>query len=284
MLSGRRLSTGMPMSENAEQAAAVLRARGALEPVDFAVLLGFGLGGFSETLNGAVTVDYADLPGFAPVNEPGVAGRVSIGGFEGVNVCMFQGQAHFFGAGDPTCMMTPLQTAKLLGAKYLLVFATAGSVKADLYPGNLMLVTDHIALFGLNPLIGVGDRDTIFSLHDAYDPRLQRRVKRAAAGAGVPIQEGAFLWTTGPTFATPSEARVARQMGADAIGFGVAPEIILARAIGLRAAAVVAASHFSLGSQAAEPPSLAEVQKNALAAIVPMRRLLRAFMKTADTF
>jgi purine-nucleoside phosphorylase len=273
------------MSENAEQAAALLRARGAMEPVDFAVLLGFGLGGFSESLSGAVTVDYAELPGFSAVNEPGVTGRVSIGGFEGANVCMLHGQAHFYGEGDPTCMMTPLQTVKLLGAKYLLIFAAAGSAKADLYPGNLMLVTDHIALFGLNPLIGFTDRDTIFSLHDAYDTRLQRRIKRAAAGAGVPLQEGVFMWASGPTFATPSEARVARQLGADAIGFGVAPEIILARAIGLRAGAVVAASHFSTGMQAAsDPPSVAETQRNALAAVVPMRRLLRAFTKTADSF
>ncbi|MCW2272737.1 purine-nucleoside phosphorylase [Rhodoblastus acidophilus] len=272
------------MSKNAEQAAALLRTRGAVEPVDFAVLLGFGLGGFSEMLSGGVSVDYAELPGFVAVDEPGVTGRASIGAFEGANVFMLQGQPHFFGAGDPTCMMTPLLTAKALGAKYLLIFATAGSCKADLYPGNLMLVTDHIALFGLNPLIGLTGHDTIFSLHDAYDPRLQRRIKRAAAGAGVPLQEGVFLWATGPTFPTPSEARAARQMGADAIGFGVAPEIILARAIGLRAAGVVAASHIFSGLQASEPPSLAENQKHALAALVPMRRLLRAFMKTADTF
>lgn len=272
------------MSNNAEQAATFLRARGAIEPVDIAVLLGFGLGGFVETLAGGVSVDYAELPGFPAVDEPGAAGRLSIGGFEGVNVCMLQGQAHFFGAGDPTCMLTPLETAKALGAKNLLIFATAGSSRADLYPGNLMMVTDHIALFGLNPLIGLADHDSVFSLHDAYDPRLQRRIKRAAATAGVPLQEGVYLWTTGPTFPTRSEARAARQLGADAIGFGVAPEIILARAIGLRAAAVVAASHSSAGAQAAEPPSLTENQKHALAALVPLRRLLRAFMKTADTY
>jgi len=272
------------MSENAEQAAAILRARGAIAPVDFAVLLGFGLGAFSEALNGAVTVEYAELPGFAPVDEPGLTGRVSIGGFEGAHICMFHGQAHFYGAGDPTCMLTPLQTAKILGAKYLLVLAAAGSVRPELYPGNLMMVTDHIALFGLNPLIGLSGHDTIFSLHDAYDPRLQRRIKRAAAAAGVPLQDGVFLWNPGPTFTTASESRLARQLGADAIGFGVAPEVILARAIGLRAAAVVAASHVCVGAHAAEPPSLAENQKNVLAAMVPLRRLLRAFMKTADTF
>ncbi|MBB4197740.1 purine-nucleoside phosphorylase [Rhodoblastus sphagnicola] len=270
------------MSENADRAAEILHARGAVEPIDFAVLLGFGLAGFSEPLNDVVTVDYADLPGFEPINEPGAAGRVSIGRSEGANVCLLHGQAHFFGAGDPSCMLTPLQTVKRLGAKFLLIFASAGSAKADLYPGNLMLVSDHIALFGLNPLIGVAEGETILSMRDAYDARLQRRLKRAAAASGVPLQEGMFMWTTGPTFATPSEARAARQLGADAIGFGVAPEIILARAIGLRAAAIVAASHFASGLQASDP-SIAETQRHALAAVVPLRRLLRAFMKTADT-
>jgi purine-nucleoside phosphorylase len=180
-------------------------------------------------------------------------------------------------------MLTPLQTVKRLGAKYLLIFASAGSTKADLYPGNLMQVTDHIALFGLNPLIGLPDGDTIFPLHDAYDSRLQRRLKRAAAAAGVPLQDGVFMWVSGPTFATPSEARAARQLGADALGFGIAPEVILARHIGLRTAAIVAASHFAASMQSAEP-SFAEAQRHALAAGVPLRRLLRAFMKTADTF
>jgi len=270
------------MPENAEEAAAILRARGAVEPLDFAVLLGFGLGGFSETLADAVTADYAELPGFPPVNEASAAGRISIGRFEGANVCLLQGQAHFYGAGDPTCMMTPLQTVKALGAKYLLIFASAGSTKADLYPGNLMLVTDHIALFGLNPLIGIPNGDTILSLHEAYDPRLQRRFKRAASTGGVPLQDGVFLWVTGPTFSTPSEARAARQLGADAIGFGIAPEVIIARHLGLRVAAVAAASHFAAGMQASEP-SLPEAQRHALAAAVPLRRLLRAFVKTTDT-
>jgi purine-nucleoside phosphorylase len=273
----------MLMAENADLAVAALRALGAVDPVDFAVLLGFGLGGFSETLSGAVTVDYADLPGFAPVNEPGAAGRVSVGRLEGANICMLHGQSHFFGAGDPACMMAPLQTVKRLGAKYLLICAGAGSCKPDLYPGNLMLVNDHIALFGLNPLIGVTEGDTILPLHEAYDPRLQRRLKRAAAGAGVPLQDGVFMWVTGPTFATPSEARIARQLGADAIGFGIAPEVVLARHLGLRVAAIAAATHVAAGAQASQP-GLAEAQGHALAAVVPLRRLLRAFTKTTDAF
>jgi purine-nucleoside phosphorylase len=272
------------MTKNAEQAVAILRARGAADPVDFAVLLGFGLAGFSETLSEGVSVDYSELPGFAGIDEPGApAGRLSIGRFEGASVCILYGQTHFYGAGDPTCMLTPLRTVKLLGAKYLLIFACAGSAKPDLYPGNLMQVTDHIALFGLNPLIGLNDQDAVQPLHDAYDSRLQRRFKRAAAAAGVPLQDGVFMWVSGPNFATPAEARVARQMGADALGFGIAPEVVLARYVGLRVAAVAAATHLATAAAQGAEPSLAEVQRHALAAGVPLRRLLRAFMKTADT-
>lgn len=270
------------MSENAEQAVALLRQRGVKEPVDIAVLLGFGMGDFSEALGEAVSVDYAELPGFPQIREHGVAGRLAVGRLEGINLCLLQGQAHFYSAGDPSCMADALATVKALGAKHLLIFASAGSTKADLYPGNLMVATDHIALFGLNPLIGMVDGDSFFSLNEAYDARLQRRLKRAAASAGVTLQEGVFMWVSGPTFSTPTEARIARQLGADVIGFGVAPEIILARRLGLRAAAVIAASHFSAGMQASDP-SLAEVQRHALAAGLPLRRLLRAYLKTVDT-
>lgn len=269
------------MTKNAEQAVAILRAKGAVDPIDFAVLFGFGLAGIPEALSGGVSAHYLELPGFHEIDEPGSAtGRLSLGRFEGANICLLQGQSHFYGAGDPTRMLTPLRTVKLLGARYLLIFAGAGSLKPDLYPGALMQVTDHVALFGLNPLIGLNNDDAIPSLHDAYDSRLQRRFRRAAAAAGVPMQEGVFMWVSGPTFATPFEARVARQMGADALGFGIAPEVILSRAIGLRVAAIVAATHAAAGAQ---EPGVAEVQRHALGAGVPLRRLLRAFMKTADT-
>jgi purine-nucleoside phosphorylase len=273
---------GLVMSENAEQAVALLRQRGVKDPVDIAVLLGFGLGGFSEPLGEAVSVDYADLPGFPQLREPAGAGRLSIGRLEGVNLCFLHGQAHFYDTGDPACMADALATIKALGAKHLLIFASAGSTKPDLYPGNLMAVTDHIALFGLNPLIGMVDGDSSFcSLNEAYDPRLNRRLKRAAAAGGVTLQDGVFMWVSGPTFSTPTEARIARQLGADVVGFGVAPEIILARRLGLRAAAVIATSHFSAGMQASDP-SLAEAQRQAIAASLPLRRLLRAYVKTVD--
>jgi purine-nucleoside phosphorylase len=266
------------MSDNPKQAVAILRQRGVTNQIDTAILLGSGLGGVAEGMADAVTVPYADLPGFPALDEPGQLGRVVAGKLEGVPVAFLQGCGHFYLSGDPACMSDALETMKALGARQLLIFGAVGSLRPDIYPGNLFMVTDHIALTGVNPLIGLADARAFVSLNEAYDPRLQTRLKRAAAAGGVQLHEGVMIWTCGPTFATPAESKMARLIGADMIGFGVAPEIILARRLGLRATAVAASTHFSAGVQGSEP-QLAECQKQAGAASIGLRRLLRAYLK-----
>ncbi len=270
------------MSAAVDQSLQVLRARGVVEPVDVAVLLGSGLGGLVDGIPGAISVPYAELPGFPAIDEPGQGARLTVGRLEGVNLCCLQGQAHFYNSGDPACMSDALQLAKALGAKQLLIFVPAGSVKPDLYPGTLALVNDHINLTGLNPLIGRIDPHAFFSLNEAYDPRICRRLKRAATISGVAVHEGVFMWLSGPTFATPAESRMARTLGADLVGPALVPEIILARRIGLRAAAVAAVSHFSAGVQGSDPNPI-ECQQQALAGSIGLRRLLRAYLKSPDT-
>jgi purine-nucleoside phosphorylase len=270
------------MSASVDQSLQVLRARGVLDPVDVAVLLGFGLGGIGEGLADAITIPYADLPGLPVLDEPGQMGRMVVGKLEGVNICCLQGQGHFYNSGDPASMSGALELVKALGARQLLIFAAAGSARQDLYPGNLAMVTDHINFSGLNPLIGLVDAGAFFSLNEAYDARIQRRLKRAAAVAGVTMHEGVFMWVSGPTFATPAEGKMARQLGGDLLGFGVAPEIILARRIGLRAGAVTVVTHLSAGLQASDP-TLADCQHLALAGSIGLRRILRAFLKSAET-
>jgi purine-nucleoside phosphorylase len=270
------------MSAPSDQSLQILRARGVVEPVEIAVLLGFGLGGVAEGIFGGITVPYAELPGFPVIDEPGQSARLTVGRLEGVNVCCLQGQAHFYDSGDPACMSDALALARALGAKQLLIFASAGSAKPDLYPGTVALVNDHINLTGLNPLIGRIDQHAFFSLNEAYDPRMHRRLKRAATMSGVATHEGVFMWLAGPTFATPAESRIARTLGADLVGPAVVPEIILARRIGLRAAAVIVVSHFSAGVQGADPNSI-ECQQQTLAGNIALRRLLRAYLKTTET-
>jgi purine-nucleoside phosphorylase len=269
------------MSGNPQQSVEILRRRCAVDQVEIAVLLGFGLGGVAEGLPSAVAVPYAELPGFPVLDEPGQAGRVVIGKLEGVQVAFLQGQGHFYNAGDPACMNDAIETMKALGARQLLIFAAAGAVRPDLYPGNIAVVTDHISFSGVNPLIGLIDPRSFLSLNEAYDSRMQRRCKRASAASGVSLHEGVFWWTSGPSFSTPAESKAARQFGADMIGFGVAPEIILARRIGLRAMAISAITHFSAGVQGSDP-NIGECLNQAAAATLGLRRLLRAYLKVGE--
>jgi purine-nucleoside phosphorylase len=269
------------MAGSVDQSLRILRERGVVEPVETAILLGFGLGGIADGVTDAISVPYADLPSLPQLDEPGQVGRLTIGRLEGVNICILEGQAHFYNSGDPACMSDALDLVKALGARQMLIFAAVGSVRADLYPGGLALVTDHINFSGLNPLIGLIDSRAFISLNDAYDSRVQRRLKRAAQSAGVTMHEGVYCWFSGPTFTTPAESRAVRQLGGDLVGFAVAPEIILARRIGLRAGAVAAITHFSAGIQSSDP-NLAECQKQALAASLGLRRILRAYLKGGE--
>ena len=270
------------MTGSVDQSLRILRERGVVEPVEIAILLGSGLGGIVDGVSDAISLPYADLPCLPRLDEQGQAGRLTIGKLEGVRVCILQGQAHFYDSGDPACMSDPLDLVKALGARQVLIFSTAGSVRADLYPGSLTLVTDHINFSGLNPLIGLIDSRAFQSLNEAYDARVQRRFKRAAASAGVTMHEGIYCWVSGPTFSTLAEIRAVRLLGGDLVGFAVAPEIILARRIGLRAGALVAVTHFSAGIQGSDP-NLAECQQQALAASLGLRRILRAYLKTGET-
>jgi purine-nucleoside phosphorylase len=179
-------------------------------------------------------------------------------------------------------MSDALALVKALGAKQLLIFVAAGSARPDLYPGALALINDHINLTGLNPLIGRIDQHAFFSLNEAYDPRVCRRLKRAATISGVATHEGVYMWLAGPTFATPAESRMARTLGADFVGPALVPEIILARRIGLRAAGVALVSHFSAGVQGSDP-TLVECQQQTLAGTIALRRLLRAYLKAVET-
>jgi purine-nucleoside phosphorylase len=265
-----------------DQSLQILRARGVIEPVETAVLFGFGLSGVAEGISGAISVPYSELPGFPAIDEPGQAAQLTVGRLEGANLCCLQGQAHFYNSGDPACMSDALQLVKALGAKQLLMFLPAGSVRPDLYPGTLALISDHINFTGLNPLIGRIDQHAFFSLNEAYDPRIHRRLKRAATISGVTVHEGVYMWLSGPTFATPAESKMARTLGADVVGPALVPEIILARRIGLRAAAVAVVSHFSASVQGADP-NLVECQQQALAGSIALRRLLRAYLKSAET-
>jgi purine-nucleoside phosphorylase len=269
------------MTTQAEAAVEILRSRGIVEPVELAIGVGPQLGALAENLENPIGVSYADLPGFPALGGSAGEGRVVVGTLEGTRVACLQGRSHFYETGDPTLMAVPLETLAMLGVSNLLIASTAGSVNADYYPGHLVLVTDHINFNGVNPLIGIASEGGFVSLTEAYDKRLLRRLKLSAAGAGVAVHEGIYMWFSGPSFETPAEVKMARMLGADVIGMSIVPEVILARRLALRVAAIAVVTSFGAGFSGGNP-SHAETRQQALSGLISLRRLMRAFVKTKE--
>lgn len=264
-----------------EAAAEVIQARGALEPIEYAFVLGTGLGSVLEAVDDQVVIPYSDIPGFPQANISGHEGRLVIGTQDGLRVAYMVGRAHYYETGDPRCMAVPLEALALLGAHSLFLTATAASLRADFFPGTLALITDHINFSGLNPLIGLASDGGFVSLTETYDQRLSKRLKRATIRGGVTLHEGIYMWMSGPSFETPAEIKMARMLGADFVGMSIVPEAILARRLGLRVAAITAITNFGAGFSGGNP-SHSETREVAMQGAIGLRRLVRAFLKTKE--
>jgi purine-nucleoside phosphorylase len=267
------------MTLEVEQAVQIINERGALS-VDLAIVLGAGLGAVADGLENAIVIPYADLPGF-PQGHPEPDGFLVIAEHDGLDVAYMRGRAEFCDTGDAAAMAASLETLAMLGTQNLILTAGVGSVRADMHPSNLVLITDHINFGGINPLIGLAGDGGFIGLTDAYDPKLLRRLKRATLHCGLQTHEGVLMWFSGPSFETPAEIRMARTLGADVVSMSIAPEAILARRLGINVAAVGAVTYYGAGFSGGAP-SHSQVLNQAQAAAIGMRRLLRIFPKTRE--
>ncbi|MDE2363808.1 MAG: purine-nucleoside phosphorylase [Hyphomicrobiales bacterium] len=267
------------MTEAVDQAFEIIGGRG-VASVDIAIVLGDGLGSVADGLENAVVIPYADLPGFPEgLVEPD--GALVVADHDGVTVAYMRGRADFHRNADAAAMAIPLETLAMLGAQNLVLTSSVGSVRGDMHPGNLVVITDHINFGGINPLIGMSADGGLVGLTDAYDPKLFRRLKRATLHCGVQTHEGVMMWFSGPSFETPAEVKMARALGADVLTMAMVPEVILARRLGINVAAVGAVAYYGAGFSGGAPsPSV--VLKQTQAAAIGMRRLLRALPKTRE--
>jgi len=214
------------------------------------VVLGSGLGQVADAVENAIAIPYSDLPGFPQPGVAGHAGRAVAGSIGGVPVVAFQGRAHLYEGVDLDELRTPVRALKAAGAEILVLTNAAGSLRADLGPGSLMLIEDHINLTGVNLLAGPNDDELgprFPSLRDAYDPELRAHARKAAEEIGVALTEGVYLAVSGPSFETPAEIRAFHTLGADAVGMSTVHETTVARHCGLRVAAVSAITNYAEG-------------------------------------
>jgi len=244
-----------------------------------AVLLGSGLGSFVEEVKAVATIPYADLPDFPKPTVRGHEGRLVLGHVGATPVAVLQGRAHYYEFGRADEMRVPVETMAELGCETLLQTNAAGSLRLDMPPGSLMVITDHINFTGVNPLFGLGANRRFVDMVDAYDPALARRLMEAAKAASIRCHDGIYIWFCGPSFETPAEIRAAVKLGADAVGMSTAPETILARHAGLKVAAVSVMTNYAAGLV---PGAIGHDQTITVAnaASGQLRLLLRRFLES----
>lgn len=217
-----------------------------------ALVLGSGLGGLVDEVEGAVRIPYADLPGFPKGGVTGHAGEVVAGRLSGRPVMMLSGRAHYYERGDAAAMRPALEVLAGIGIERLILTNAAGSLRADMPPGSVMLIDDHINFSGSNPLFGEPTDRRFVGLTEAYDAGMRAALEAAAAATGTALHKGVYMWFSGPSFETPAEIRMARILGADAVGMSTVPEVILARFLGLRVAACSVVTNLAAGMTGAE--------------------------------
>ena len=225
------------MSRNAEELASLIRDRAGYDAPEFAFVLGSGLGHLAETVDG-VSIDYGDLPGFPHAGVSGHNPKLVIGTLEGRRVAIFGGRAHYYESGRGDAMRLPLEVLKALGGTRLILTNAAGSMHPEIDPGDLMMLDDHINFSGLNPLIGEKTDARFVPMTEPYDPEICGALRAAAHAEGIALPEGVYAWYSGPSFETKAEIRAIRMLGADAVGMSTVPEVILARFLGLKVAAI----------------------------------------------
>lgn len=217
---------------------------------EIGVVLGSGLGNYVTALTDAKYVDYADIPGFPISTAPDHAGRWWTGMLQGKRVCMMQGRFHAYEGYGMDEVTMYVRVMKLLGVKSLILTNAAGCVNLDWTPGTLMMISDHINYAGMNPLIGpnldaFGPRFPDMST--TYTPRLREICRQQAEALGITLREGVYMWFSGPSYETPAEIRMARVVGADAIGMSTAPEAIIAAHCGMEVLGISCMTNMAAG-------------------------------------
>jgi len=200
------------------------------------IILGSGLGELADEYC-KFLIEYKDIPGFEASTVIGHKGRLVFAEINNKNVVMMQGRFHFYEGHSIQKIVFPVKVMKKLGVETLIITNAAGGVNASFNPSDLMIITDHINYMGVNPLIGANDDsmgERFPDMSEVYTPELVELVKKVGQEIGVELQDGVYMALTGPSYETPAEVRMARIIGADAVGMSTVPEAIVAAWAGMK--------------------------------------------------
>ncbi|NNK63590.1 MAG: purine-nucleoside phosphorylase [Gemmatimonadetes bacterium] len=271
------------MSANSRAAAEALGARISGDVPEVMLVLGSGLGALADAVEDPVVVPFEELPGFPAAGVAGHAGHWVAGRLEGRSVLVQQGRYHLYEGHAPETVVLPVRTARALGVERLVVTNAAGGIRRDLGPGSIVLLDDHINLQFRNPLTGgVHQGEIRFpDMSAPYDTAWMNEVEALALRLRVPLARGVYVAVTGPSYETPAEVRMLGRLGADVVGMSTVPEVIAARASGMRCLgfSLVTNAAAGLGAGTLDHAEVVEVGRQAGATL---ERLLRGVLAELD--
>ena len=238
------------LKKKIEEAAAYIVSKAGIDQINIAMVLGSGLGGLADKIEDPIFIPYSEIPSFPVSTVPGHMGRLVIGNLQGKRVLCMQGRFHWYEGYEMDTVVFPIQVMKTLKIDDLLLTNAAGCVNENWKPGDLMLITDHIKLMGENPLRGMnpdflGPR--FFDMTTAYNKDLSDLAREVAKKQNLDLKEGVYQLFAGPSFETPAEVRLARMLGADAVGMSTVPEAIAAAHMGMRTLGISCMTNMAAG-------------------------------------
>ena len=202
-----------------------------------ALVLGSGLGDYAESIDIKAELDYTKIDGFPISTVEGHDGKFVFGYVGEVPVICMKGRVHFYEGYHISDVVLPIRLMGLLGAEILFLTNASGGIGAEMKAGTLMLITDHIGNFVTNPLTGanIDELGTRFpDMSTVYRPELNDVIRAQAKRLGIPLPEGIYAQTTGPSFETPAEVQMLKIMGASAVGMSTAVEAVAANHMGMK--------------------------------------------------
>ncbi len=217
---------------------------------EIGIVLGSGLGDFADAIEDKIEIPYTEIPGFPVSTVKGHDGKLIFGKINSKEVCVMKGRIHYYEGYDIKEVVYPIEVLAGLGIKTLILTNAAGGVNTNFEPADLMIINDHINLMGKNPLIGPNDEDLgprFPDMTDLYNKDLIEVAEKSAKKLGIDIKEGVYMYFTGPSYETAAEVRMARILGADAVGMSTVPEAIIARHRGLKILGISTITNMSTG-------------------------------------
>ena len=245
---------------------------------DTAIILGSGLALLTAEMKDPIIIPYAEVPDFPQTSVEGHIGSFYIGTMGDHKVICMQGRFHLYENIDPRLIFGIVHLFKQMGVKQMIITNAAGSLRQDMPPGSLMLISDHINFSGKNPLIGISHSPTFTDMHEAYDLEMRSKMRKLAKKNNIKLYEGVYIMALGPNYETPAEVRLFRMFGADAVGMSTIPEVLSAMHQKIKVIAISVISNFGAGLTD-EEQNHEEVMITVAESIESISTLVQQFLK-----